>query len=498
MKTALILYPHQLYPFDQLPQVDNILMVEEPLYFGVDQEFPLKLHKQKLIVRRASMRRYVEEVLWPNGVKVDYIELDVFMNSGDVLDRFKKYDQLQVFDPVNEVLAQRLLLARRQQDKMPTITFLSSPNFYLQDQEVRAFLQQSHKELFLEFYQWQRERFNVLIGSNYKPEGGAWMLGAAEADDKKLPADVRAAGFAVFGDNQWVADAVAYVEEHFPDNPGSTECIWPTSHQEAVTWLREFVDNRLDNYAAYPEAFDATLAWAFHSGLSPCLNNGLLSPQQVVDAALERHASKPVPLESLELFIRNILGRRELARGMYAVKHRESLNGPLQHKRRMTPEWFNGSLGIPPFDDLVVKVLHRAHANQSERNLVAGSLMLLAEIEPHEIAKWLGELFVDADDWNVTAAVYDMFHFAGAGSVSEKRLPFANSSYLLQVSHYERGEWSDVWDGLYWRFVEKNKTLLAHHPLGRVLTQRLHRLDADRRRIIHYRAEDFLNQFTRL
>lgn len=498
MKTALILYPHQLYPFDQLPQVDSVLMVEEPLYFGVDQEFPLKLHKQKLILLRASMRRYVEEVLWPNGIKVDYIELDVFMRSGDILDRFKKYDQLQVFDPVHEVLTQRLLLARRQQEKMPTILFLPSPNFYLQDQEVRAFMQQTHKELFAEFYQWQRERFNVLIGNDYKPLGGAWMLGAVDADGKKMPADVRAPGFAVFGDNQWVTDATAYVDEHFPDNPGSTEFIWPTNHQEAATWLREFIENRLDNYALYPEAFDAEIAWAFHSGLSPCLNNGLLSPQQVVGAALDRHAATPVPLESLELFIRNIMGRRELARGTYVVRHRESLNGSLQHKRRMTPEWYSGALGIPPFDDLVARLLRRGYANQPERTLLAGNLMLLAEIEPLEIARWLGELCVDADDWNVTSTVYDWFHFSGAGNIGEKRLPFTSSNYLLQVSHYERGEWSDIWDGLYWRLVEKNKTLLGHHPSGRILTQRLARLDADRRRIIHYRAEDFLNKYTRL
>ena len=498
MKTALVLYPHQLYPFDQLPQVDSVLMVEEPLYFGVDQEFPLKLHKQRLILLRASMRRYVEEVLWPNGVKVDYVELDVFMHSGDVLDRFKKYDQLQIFDPVNEVLTQRLLLARRQQEKMPTISFLPSPNFYLQDQEVRAFMQQTHKELFAEFYQWQRERFNVLISKDYKPEGGAWMLSPTDLDGKKLPPDVRAPGFGVFGDNQWVTDAVAYVEEHFPDNPGSTEFVWPTNHVEASAWLHDFVEKRLDTYGAYPEAFDADLAWAFHSGLSPCLNIGLLSPHQVIEAALARHATKQVPLESLELFIRSIMGRRELARGTYIVRHRESLSGAMQHKRRMTPEWYNGSLQIPPFDDLVAKTLHRAYANQSERLLVGANLMLLAEIEPREIAKWFSELFVDADDWVVTAGVYDLFHFAVGGVANDKRLPFTSSNYLLQVSHYERGEWSDVWDGLYWRFVEKNKTLLGHHPSGRVLVQRIARLDADRRRIIHYRAEDFLNKYTRL
>ncbi|MCA9328772.1 cryptochrome/photolyase family protein, partial [Candidatus Saccharibacteria bacterium] len=71
----LLLYPHQLYPVDDLPEdVDQVFVIEDPLLFGRDTQYPLYLHKQKLVLHRASMRRYVEEVLWPAGYQVEYIE----------------------------------------------------------------------------------------------------------------------------------------------------------------------------------------------------------------------------------------------------------------------------------------------------------------------------------------------------------------------------------------------------------------------------------------
>ena len=251
MKSALILYPHQLFTPDKLPEVDTVFLVEEPLLFGVDQEFRQKLHKQKLILFRASMRRYAEEVLWPAGRKVEYIELDVFMQTKDLLTKVKKFDRTIMFDPSNEILTTRLLQARREMGEEATaIEFLASPHFYLKEQEVRQYFAERHLHAFDEFYQWQRERFNILI-EDYKPVGGAWMLDAKSATStEQLPS------FAAFGDNKWVQESIQYVRKHFDDNPGSDDCIWPTSHTEAATWLHDFVEHRLDGFATHAEQID--------------------------------------------------------------------------------------------------------------------------------------------------------------------------------------------------------------------------------------------------
>ena len=494
MKTVLILYPHQLYPVEMLPKADSVVLVEEPLYFGVDAQYPMKLHKQKLILHRASMRRYVEEVLYPAGFQVDYVELDVFMTSGDVLDRVRKYEKAYIFDPVDEVLSKRLLAARRERGEGPAIEFLQSPNFYLQDAEVRQYFGDTHDQLFADFYQWQRERFNVLIDESYKPAGGKWSF---EDDGRqKLPKDHQLPTFGVFGSNTHVDAAVRYVNDHFPNNPGSTDFIWPTNHQEAAAWLDDFMAHRLDLFQPYQDVIDGKAAWIYHSALSSSLNIGLLSPQQVVQAALKRDKDNPVGLPSLESFIRNVLGWREFVRGEYVVRgDKIRTQNAFKHQRKLTAAWYNGNLGIPPFDDVSKKVHAHAYAHHNERLTVAGNLMLLSEIHPDEVKKWFSEMFIDAYDWVVTPNVYSMSQFADGGAMAAR--PYISaSSHILQVSSYERGYWSDIWDGLYWRFIEKNNDLIKHNPHLRPMVQRLERLDPDHRRIISYRAEDFLNKFT--
>lgn len=495
MKTALILYPHQLYPKDRLPDVDTVVMVEEPLYFGTDHQLPLKLHKQKLVLHRASMRRYVEEVLWPAGLNVDYVELDVFMSTGDILERVRKFEKVYMFDPVDETLTKRLLAARREHAEGLQLDFLPSPNFYLTDQEIRQYFGDEHKQLFDEFYQWQRERFNILIGEDYKPLGGRWSF--ADDELKQLPKDQQPPSFGVFGSNKYVEDAVKYVNEHFANNPGSTDFIWPTNHQEAAQWLEDFVQNRLDMFGLYEDAIDSKAAWMYHSALSSSLNIGLLSPQQVIAAALKRDGERSVGLPSLEGFIRQVLGWREFIRGQYAV-HGSKMRGSntFQHQRKLTPAWYRGNLGIPPFDDIAKKANDHAYAHHAERLMIAGNLMLLCEIHPDEVYRWFSEMFIDAYDWVATPNIYGMSQFADGGSSLTTKPHISSSAAILKASDYERGLWTDVWDGLYWRFIDKNRELIRHNPRLRPMVQRLERLDPDHRRIISYRAEDFLNKFT--
>jgi len=495
MKSVLLLYPHQLYPIADLPKVETVVLVEDPLYFGMDHEHSLRLHKQKLILLRASMRRYVEEVLWPAGLKTEYIDLDVFMKEEDVLSRVGKADQLYVIDPSDDVLTQNLLKARRERSDLPNLTFLSNPNFYLKEQEVSQYFGERHKHAFADFYQWQRERFNILIGEDYKPIGGKWSFETEH--HRKLPADATLPSFGVFGDNKHVTEAKDWVEEHFPDNPGSSEFIWPTSHAEARTWLDDFVENRLDDFAIYQNTIDERSPWLYHSLLASSLNIGLLSPQEIVESALKRHTKKEVPLESLETFVRQVLGWREFTRGQYLHDAATMRNqNVFNHHRKLTSAWFNGTTGLPPLDDVIKKLNHHAYAHQNELRIVAGNLMLLAEIQPDQMHRWVSELCLDAYDWTTVPNVYGMNWFTG-GTV-EGLPPLAPSNDILEISNYERGIWSDVWDGLFWRFVEKHQTLLTKNPHTRVLVHRLNKLDADHKRIIHYRAEDFLTQHTAL
>jgi deoxyribodipyrimidine photolyase-related protein len=495
MKTALILYPHQLYELKILPEVHTVFMVEDPLYFGVDQQFPVHFHKQKLILHRASMRRYVEEVLYPANLNVEYVELDVLFTTADLLKRTHGFEQLLIFDPVDTVLSKRILEARREDPKTPPIEFLATPNFYLKDSEVRDYFGDKHEHLFADFYQWQRERFNILIDENYKPVGGKWSFDSESR--KPLPKDHIVPGFAAYGADSYVADATSWVNEKFPHNPGSTDFIWPTNHAEASKWLDEFVETRLDLFGTYEDAIDGQAPWLYHSGLSASLNIGLLQPQQVIEAALLRHQKKPVDLANLEAFIQQILGRREFMRGQYINKGDALRSSNLfKHGRKLTNHWYDGTLEIPPFDDVVNKVNAHAYAHSIERLMIIGNLMMLCEIDPVEVHKWFNEMFIDSYDWVLIPNVYGMSQFADGGTSMADKPYLSSSNYILKMSHYEKGVWSDTWDGLFWRFIDKNRDQIKHNPHMKVMLSRLESLDPDRRRIISYRAEDFLNRVT--
>src|SRR5690606_27393282 len=133
----------------------------------------------------------------------------------------------------------------------------------------------------------------------------------------------------------------------------------------------------------------------------------LLIPQHVCRAVFKRLASKPGPFESLERLDPNVIGDREcmLGGGLVGGKALRESN-PLKANRHLTNAWYNGTTGLPVFDDLVKKLLARGYAHHSERLLIAGSLMTICEISPADIKQWFNELFVDTHDWALVPHVY--------------------------------------------------------------------------------------------
>jgi deoxyribodipyrimidine photolyase-related protein len=497
MKNVLLLYPYQLYATEELPKdVDQILVVEEPLLFGVDKQYPMYIHKQKLVFMRATMRRYIEEILWPAGYEVDYIEFHQMKETGDIVNKLSRVEEVVHFDFTDDVINRRVSTAIQSLSNNPQITKLESPNFYLTDSEVQEYFKNRQKPAFSDFYQWQRERFNVLINpETYKPIGG--KLSFDTDNRKRLPKDHQLPTFQVFGSNKYVDEAKVYVQKHFAENPGLVDDFpWPTSHGEAELWLNEFVKNRLDNFGPFEDVIDGQAPWVYHSGLSPLLNCGLLNPHEVVQKAIARHEKEPVPIASLEGFVRQILGWREYMRGMYLKLHVQMrTSNTFGHNRTLTEDWYKGTTGIPPVDDVIKKTLKRGYAHHIERLMVVGNIMFLCDFHPDEVYRWFMEMYVDAYDWVMVPNVYGMSQYSDGGSITTK--PYVSSSnYILKMSHYERGDWCDIWDGLYWRFIEKNRERFAKNPRMSMMVAQLDKLDDNRKRIISYRAEDFLKEKT--
>lgn len=501
MKTALILYPNQLFAVGLLPKADRVYLVEEPLIFGTDAEHGVKMHRQKLVLHRASMRRYADEVLIPNGFDVQYLELssELVSETAVVKAAFEGAGEIMVFDPTDDFLTERIKKAASELEVKVTLTIIDSPNFYLSSKDIAGYFVGKKTYRFADFYQWQRERFNILIDDSYRPFGGKWSF---DSDNrKKLPKDITIPGISSFGDNAYVTEALGYVEQRFSDNPGSLgSFIWPTNHAEAKLWLYDFFDHRLREFGPYEDAIEPKAVWLFHSVLTPMLNTGLLNAKEVVEEALAYAATskKTVPLASLEGFIRQIIGWREYVRGLYIVQGRAMrTKNALGNKRRLTKDWYDGTTGLPPVDDVIKKAQTHAYAHHIERLMVIGNIMLLCDIHPDDVYHWFMTFFIDAYDWVMVPNVYGMSQFADGGTMTTK--PYMSASnYILQMSSYKREPWCDVWDGLFWRFVDGHRIMLKKNPrLGSILIKRYDTMDAARKRIIGYRAQDFLDNYTR-
>jgi deoxyribodipyrimidine photolyase-related protein len=191
----------------------------------------------------------------------------------------------------------------------------------------------------------------------------------------------------------------------------------------------------------------------FHSLLTPALNIGLINPNEIVERALSHAENHEIPLNSLEGFIRQIIGWREFLNGIYRHRGVEIRNGNhWNHRRRMPASFYDASTGIPPVDDAIRNALDHGYCHHIERLMVLGNFMLLCRIKPDEIYRWFMEMFIDAYDWVMVPNVYGMSQFADGGTFTTK--PYlSGSNYIRKMSDYPKGEWCETWDGLYWSFI---------------------------------------------
>jgi deoxyribodipyrimidine photolyase-related protein len=111
MKAALI-FPNQL--FEDNPAIKGckiVCLAEHPHYFG-DSENPLRFHKKKLILHRASMKSY-ESFLRKKNYDVRYFEYSE-LNNGDaennIFRRLKSegVDEIHIIDTVDFNLEKRI------------------------------------------------------------------------------------------------------------------------------------------------------------------------------------------------------------------------------------------------------------------------------------------------------------------------------------------------------------------------------------------------------
>jgi len=488
MKACNLVFPHQLtYPFELNRELPTFL-IEEHLFFS-----QYAFHRQKLVFHRATCKAYFD-YLKKQNIEVYYI--DSTASLSDIRNwsqegTFLEFSQFNLLDPADHYLERRLQQSARQWGG--EIVIHISPLFILDTPDIQRHFQATKKKYnHAPFYQSQREQLGILLSSDGGPLGGKWSFDTENR--KKYPRGQKPPlrSFPIF--NSYVEEAITYVERYFPKALGlpPKTVFYPTTREESITWLHDFLDQHLDIFGPYEDAMVKGENWLHHSILSPLINTGLLSPREVLACAEDRFKNKELSLSSTEGFVRQIIGWREYIRGIYTIRGVEQRTTNFWGFTRDMPlSLYDGTTGIVPVDDVIQRVLKTGYCHHIERLMVLGNFMLLCEIKPNAVYKWFMELFIDAYDWVMVPNVYGMSQYADGGLLANK--PYiSGSNYILKMSDFPKGEWTKIWDALFWRFLSVHSSTFGKQPRWAMLLSTWHKKSPEMRMELLDTAEQFL------
>ena len=492
----LIILGNQLFPIEEIRKTEcrRIFMAED---LGICTEH--RHHRLKIYMFFSAMRSF-RDSLREEGFEVLYRSIEdpdfrspYLKKIENVISRLKikkvKYFEIEdhFFESqIEDFLASSDCVSEK----------FESPMFLCSREKFGDFAANKKKLRMASFYQLMRTDLSILVDSENKPVGGRWSFD--EENRKKLPKDIKLPERPAVKRKENLALKELIIKT-FPDHPGSIENAWmPTSRPEALAWLDNFLTERFTLFGTYEDAIHAENQFLFHSALSPVMNMGILTPREVIDRALAYGEGNSIPINSLEGFIRQIIGWREFIRGVYHEKgDDQSSSNFWNHKFRLTEHWYDGSTGIPPLDDAIFSCIRYGYTHHIPRLMVIANLMTLCRIHPDEIYRWFMEMFVDSSDWVMVPNVYGMGTFSDAGIFATK--PYlCGSNYLLKMSNYKRGQWCDIVDGLYWKFMHDHLEFFKSNPRLAVMPRALNKLNPERRHYIFSQAEMFIENFTQV
>jgi len=348
------------------------------------------------------------------------------------------------------------------------------------------------------FYRWMRQRHGILMDDG-KPEGGKWNYDGENRASfgRQGPGWVpRPKGFAP---DAITRGAIADVESVFAGHPGTTDTFdWPVTRDDALAALQDFLDHRLPAFGHWQDAMWTGEPYLYHARVSTCLNLRLLSPTEVVDAALARYRKGEVALASLEGFVRQILGWREFIRGVYWLAPQRLLDSNALGADTDLPDFYwTGKTDMNCVAEVVGQTLQTGYAHHIQRLMVTGNLALLLGVRPRLIHEWYLAIYVDAVEWVEAPNTLGMSQFADGGRMVSK--PYAASGrYIDRMSNYcsgcrfkpglAVGDDACPFTTLYWDFLARHKARFWNHPRAALQWRSLDRLSPEQIEAISHQA----------
>ena len=491
MKSLFLILGNQLFPQNHLNKHKNST-------FFMCESYDLctfqKHHKLKLILFLSSMRSYADE-LKKNKFKVNYIDLnkDFKISYEKKLENFikkNKYQELISFE-IEDKFFEKKISSLCKKNKIEW-TIIQSPMFLNSRDEFKNYLSKTKRPFMANFYKIARAKTDILMENN-KPKGGKWSFD--EDNRKKLPKDIKIPEMITAIETKHTKVLKQQIDNIFKNHPGEVDNFWlPTTYEDAVKWLDYFIIKKFNLFGDYEDAVDTNNNFLFHSALSPMINLGLLTPELIIQRV--KKVETKIKINSYEGYVRQIIGWREFIRGIYQNYDKKlEENNFFKHKNSLNNKWYDGTTGLDPLDHSIKNAQKYGYTHHIERLMVLCNIMNLCEIKPNEVYNWFMEMFVDSSDWVMSPNVYGMGLFSDGGIFSTK--PYiCGSSYFMKMMNFKRGNWNDIMDGLYWRFINKNRKFFQSNPRLNMMVNIYDKMNTERKNHIIKKANQFISDNT--
>jgi deoxyribodipyrimidine photolyase-related protein len=491
--SLLILLGNQLFPEEEIKKLkpNKIFMAED---FGLCTYE--KHHKLKILMFLAAMREKRDE-LEKSGFKVEYREIEhpSFYETYEskIIECISnsKITELKMFEIEDKSFEARMIAFAHQNSLKFSIS--PSPMFLISRNEFPVFIETKKNPRMSNFYKKVRKKFDLLIDQDQKPIGGKWSFD--ESNRKKIPKGQNIPSRFIPKKSNYVNSLKDSISNIFPEHPGQMHEVWmPLTRHNALEQIDHFLKIKFENFGVYEDAILKNDTFLFHSAISPVLNMGLITPNDIIKKVIKFIENKDIPLNSVEGFLRQIIGWREFIRGIYQQHSEAQLQSNFfKFSRSLKKSWYSGETGIPPLDDAIHFSDQFGYTHHINRLMVISNLMTLCEVNPKYVYRWFMEMFVDSSEWVMTPNVFGMGTFADGGIFSTK--PYiCGSNYILKMSDYKKGDWCNTVDGLYWRFINNHMDKLKSNPRLSFMRNTLNKMDGNRKELIFKCAEDFITK----
>lgn len=455
-------------------------------------------HKKKLVLIFSAMRHFAKELL-TLGYKVEYVKLRDSENTGSFASELQRFHEKYNFEKIylTEPSEHRVL---EMLSSLALPLELFEDNRFLASHKDFADWAKSRQQLRMEyFYREMRKKHNILMDKG-KPEQGKWNF---DSENRKFPKHkLEVPSTTSFVPDEITKAVIEMVQSEFDDNFGSLDNFtMAVKRSDALLVLSDFLEYRLAHFGDYQDAMIEGEPWMFHSHISFYLNIGLLSPLECIIAAEKKYQLGEVSINSVEGFIRQILGWREYIRGIYWLKMPKYKEENFLAASLSLPDFYwSGETDMNCLKQSISETKNNAYAHHIQRLMVLGNFALIYGVKPSDLNNWFLSVYADAFEWVELPNVSGMVLYADGGFLASK--PYAaGGSYINKMSNYckscvfsvkeKTGDDACPFNYLYWDFLMNNKYKFGNNPRMAMIYRVLEKMQPEQKNAITSSSKKF-------